>query len=196
MIKIHLRSAYLAAAVAVLSMTASAQTDASFAAAQGPLPSGLAVMAELKAQPKKPPIDERPGVRVNQKKLSDLHGAAMVLGEVIAPTTSSPYTGWMITQPDSGEEFEALSATFFGPAPDNIRQIQFLATRRAAAAAGSRVDYYMFTTDGEGILMLGTRFAKVIGLDGKEIKLPSEKLDHRDPADQAVFIRILAQWNL
>lgn len=185
---------FAALAVAVLPMTASAQTDAAFAAALGKLPSGLATIAELKTQSQQPATDEETGFQVDRELLAKLKQATILLGEVIPPATGRPYTGWTFTQLDPRAEFQAMSVTFFGPEPDDIREIKFLASRRASTATGSRAENYLYTTDSRGLLLRVTRLTKVIGPDGIEVKGPYEQLDPLDPANQALFVRILAQW--
>lgn len=192
------RIALAAAAVAVLSMAASAQTDAAFAAALGRLPSGLATTAQLKSKQQKP-ADQRTGVRVPRATLDQIIGLIMTLGKLEPAQPGSPYAAltYVDDSPELNAKFGHTTTTLFTKGTGDsleIAAISFTTARSVVTPAGKRVDLFVYMLDGNGILVEASHHAGIQGPDGKLVELPAVKLDHLDPAVQAGFIKLLGRW--
>lgn len=184
-----IRAAALVLAAAVLSMPAAAQGDASFAAALGRLPSGLAVMAELKTQPQKPAANESREIKFDAAVIERIARRAMASGvREEAPTT----TVWVLTEvlrnPD--RQFKAGAVTT--PLPDGVMLKGILF--RMTLVAGADFENFSYWVDGQGNLLKARRHLTVRGSDGEFVELPHTDLDPADAAVRAKLFELFNHW--
>jgi hypothetical protein len=202
MITSTLRRAGLAVAViAALSLRASAQSDAAFAAALGEAPSGFATLAQLKAKPQKPaPKAPKAPVAADavwQKVLEAVKKDGVykpeagqvpgmftledVVGDPKADHTMYGITVLGILNEDG--QFQAMGALI-------VRQEFKLDPKDG----NWHVDQWMFQTDIYGEVGRAGHGTLILAPDEKVLSAVPEKLDAADPKIQTQYDALLKHW--
>lgn len=202
MITTSLRRAGLAVAViASLSFRAAAQSDASFAAALGEAPAGLATLAQLKAKPQRPaPPKVKPptasdavwqkvleAVKTDGKykpeagQLPGMFSLEDAAGDPKADHSVQGITVMGLLNDD--EKFEAMGVVL-------ITQEFKLDPK----TGNMSIDQWAFETDVYGEVGNAVHVVVVKAPDGKTVSATPEKLNPADPKIQAQYDAMLKHW--
>lgn len=183
------------AAVAFLPLSAFAQSDASFAAALGGLPSGLAVMAQLKTQAQAPePIE-----LVDEGTWANLLFRAQVYGTFLPASGQDGYSAFEMSAPyeDSAGVKWTANVKVSGVG-DKVgferRKAAISATRSIGTGVGAKLEAYSFITDENGRVRSVLYMSAIRGADGKLVKAPIETLDPSHPLLTAMFVELCRFW--
>lgn len=197
MVKLPLLLAALSAAA--LALPAAAQSDAAFASALGTPPSGLATLAQLKAQPQAPAQDPPMGPPV-------AHDAWMRIINLMR--AKAKYTGpdakglseWRLSEKSSDPraEYVLMTVVFVGrTVGDNIGiGVAFFSAFKATATTTEVVaESWSFSTDYLGRVKRAVYQRTTKRLDGSIHVEAGVPVDFADPRIAARFASIIKYWS-
>lgn len=190
----------------VLSVPAAAQSDASFAAALGTLPSGLAVMAQLKTAPQAPAPAQVQGPTAPAALWAKVFKNAADYGEISRPD------GWklisysleekLVIRPNMHEQTYSMDFLALPDGNDRVRPGAALFTVMEAvykpATKQATRQSWVFETNGNGRLTSAKRYLSTYTetADGKVAKTdaPVETLALDDELTGEMYTAMLEFW--
>lgn len=187
-------------ALAALSLSAAAQSDAAFASARGKLASGLATMAQLKTQPQQPAVPAPVGEPVDAKAWKNIQRLALDRGTYSAPSAGNRLSRYTheTQSTDPKAEYQRMTLDASGYQRDGTfatAMVAFTARTVTATTTQVRVETWLFITDNRGRLLEGKFQTVTKGLDGKVAVAPVVPLDCADPKVAARYARIIKYWS-
>lgn len=187
----------IALAAAVLSVSAAAQSDASFAAALGDPPAGLATAAQLKTEPQAPAKAAAQPLAAPAETWRKIRARVMSLSEY------SPIIGGVIVEDFLGDpkgERTDQTITFFG-SPDRSGAfvfeeacVEFYEEKRDPASGNYLTQTWTFYVDIDGKVTGHSHTEGLSAPDKRHLSGGPVKIPRADPKVSAAFDAMINYW--
>lgn len=195
-----LSAALALAAVAVLSASAAAQSDASFAAALSAPPSGLAIMAQLKTEPQKPAAAPALGEPVPAAVWMKIINFLRNKGTWEPREEGSDYETYSILQKaqEPMTEFSLMGIDMLAEPVTSpsmkIAAVRFAAIKITGSGPKKRVQSWSYTTDYAGRLKFAVMGTMTMDSTGASTDETNMDLNVADPLVAADYAKIIKYW--